>query len=83
MQKVFLLEDLRNEPHLFVDLDAVTISGGDACALLPSMLESIEAKKGDPGDIFIRGINPKDAARLAEALQTLPSVSSSAAARQL
>jgi hypothetical protein len=34
------------------------------------MLKSIESEKGDTRDIFIRGVNPKDAAGLVEALQT-------------
>jgi hypothetical protein len=69
MRKVFLLEDLRDETHVLVDFDAITIGGGDACALLTSMLKRIESKKGDPGDIFAGGIDPEDAARFVEALQ--------------
>jgi hypothetical protein len=69
MQKVFLLEDLRDETHLLVDLDAITVSGGDTCALLTSMLEGIKSKKGDSGDVFTWCVDTKDAARFVEALQ--------------
>ncbi len=34
------------------------------------MLQSIESEKGDTGDVFSGGVNPKDAAGLVEALQT-------------
>jgi hypothetical protein len=34
------------------------------------MLQSIESEKGDSGDVLLRGIDPKDAAGLVEALQT-------------
>jgi hypothetical protein len=70
MQKVFLLEDLRYESHVLADFDASSVSGGYACTLLASMLECIESEKGNARNIFIRGINPKDAAGLVEALQT-------------
>lgn len=69
MQKVFLLEDLRDETHVFAYRDALAIGGGDPCTLLPPMLEGIKSKKCDSGNVFMRGINPKDAAGLVEALQ--------------
>ena len=69
MQKVFLLEDLRDEAHVLVDDDALAVGCGDACALLTSMLQSIETEEGDSGDVFSRGIHPEDAAGLVEALQ--------------
>jgi hypothetical protein len=34
------------------------------------MLQSIESEKGDTRDIIFRGVDPKDAAGLVEALQT-------------
>jgi hypothetical protein len=34
------------------------------------MLQSIESEKGHSSDVFFRGVNPKDAAGLVEALQT-------------
>ena len=33
------------------------------------MLQSIETEKSDSGDVFVRGINPEDAAGFVEALQ--------------
>jgi hypothetical protein len=44
--------------------------GGYACTLLTSMLESIEAEKSDSCDVFVGGVNPKDAASLPKAFQT-------------
>jgi hypothetical protein len=34
------------------------------------MLQGIESEKGDSSNVFIWGVNPKDAAGLVEALQT-------------
>jgi hypothetical protein len=70
MQKVFLLEDLCDESHVLADFDTGSVCGGYACTFLASMLQSIESEKGDTRDILIRGVNPKDAAGLVEALQT-------------
>ena len=69
MQKVFLLEDLRDETHVFAYVYRVSVSCGDACALLTSMLKSIKTKEGHPGDVFCRSVNSKDAAGFVEALQ--------------
>jgi hypothetical protein len=70
MQKVFLLEDLRHKAHVLADLYSRTVSCGYACAFLASMLQSIESEKGDTSDIFVGGVDPKNAACLVEALQT-------------
>ena len=69
MQKVFLLEDLRDETHVFAYVYGVAISCGDACALLPSMLQSIETKESYPGDVLRRSVYSKNAAGFVEALQ--------------
>jgi hypothetical protein len=34
------------------------------------MLQRIESEKGDTSDVLLRGVDPKDAAGLVEALQT-------------
>ena len=69
MQKVFLLEDLRDQTHVFAYVDSVSVSCGDACALLTPMLQSIKTKKSYPGDVFCRSMHSKDAAGFVQALQ--------------
>jgi hypothetical protein len=64
MTKVFLIEDLGDETHSEVEVDAVSVGCGYACALLPSVLERIESIEGDPGDVFAGSIDPEDAAIL-------------------
>jgi hypothetical protein len=69
MQKVFLLEDLRDETHVFAYVDSVSVGCGDACTFLTSVLQSIETKKGHPGDVLCRSVDSKDAAGFVEAFQ--------------
>jgi hypothetical protein len=42
--KVPLPEDLGNQPHFGVDADGSAVTGGDAGAFLPSVLEGKKAK---------------------------------------
>src|SRR4051812_28741063 len=69
MQKVFLLEDLRDKTHVFAYVYRVSVSCRDACALLTPMLKSIKTKESSPGDVFRRSVNSKDATGFVEALQ--------------
>ena len=62
--KVFLVEDLGDEAHAGLEVDAVSVGCGDACALLAPVLERIESEESDPGDVFAGSIDPEDAARL-------------------
>ena len=69
MQKVFLLEDLCDETHVFAYVYSVSVSSRDACALLTPMLQGIETKKSYPGDVFCRSVDSKNAAGFVQALQ--------------
>jgi hypothetical protein len=60
--EVFLIEDLGDEAHSEVEVDAVSVGCGYTCALLPSVLERIESVESDPGDVFAGSIDPEDAA---------------------
>jgi hypothetical protein len=82
MLQVFLLEDLRDKAHAFVNLKGgewwfgcvlagFEDGGSYACTFLTSMLQSIEAEKGDPGDIFVGCVDPEDAAGFVQILQAL------------
>jgi hypothetical protein len=70
MQKVFLLEDLRDKAHVLVVVYGESVGCGDACALLAPVLERVETKKGDSSDVFCWGVNPENAAGLVKAVQS-------------
>lgn len=61
-RELLLGEHLRDQPHGGVDVDSLTVGGGDAGAFLPAVLEGIETEEGDSGDIYSRGIDAKDPA---------------------
>jgi hypothetical protein len=47
--EIFLAENLRNQTHAAMLLDLIAIAGDDASALLPSMLQGVQAKIGQLG----------------------------------
>ena len=57
-----LVEDLRDEAQLAHRGDASAVGDGNACALLPAMLQRVETEVGEPSDVAIRSINAEDAA---------------------
>ena len=57
-----LVEDLRNEAQFAHCGDATAVRDGNACALLPAMLQRVETEVGEPSDVAIRSINAEDAA---------------------
>jgi hypothetical protein len=64
--QVFLGEYLRHQSHAFVDMGDVTIASDDPGALLSPVLQRVEGKKRQPGDLCIWGVDAKDAARFAK-----------------
>ena len=53
------IEGLGDQAHLGVSVNTLPIGGGDARALLATVLEGIETKEGEPGHILARGVDPK------------------------
>src|SRR5579884_1614256 len=51
-----------------MDIERRTVAGGDAGALLAAMLQGIEAKVGDAGDIFAAGVDAEYPAGFAGAV---------------
>src|SRR5579859_165688 len=47
------------------------IAGGDACALLPAMLQCVETEISDASDIFARRVDAKDTAGFSWAIRPL------------
>ena len=66
-----LIKYVGYQSHLGVNVEVFTITGGDAGALLTTVLESKKGKKGKPGYIFIRGKNAENAAGLVQVLLPL------------
>ena len=59
-----LIEHLRHEAHVLVDMYAAPIGDGNSRALLPAVLEREEAEKGYSGHILLRGVDAEYAALL-------------------
>ena len=57
-----LVEDLRNEAQFAHRGNTAAVRDGNACALLPAMLQRVETEVGEPSDVAIRSINAEDAA---------------------
>ena len=66
--EVVLLEDLGDEAHAAVHVDAEAVGGGDAGALLAAVLQGVDAVEGDAGYVFIGCVDAEDAALLAPGL---------------
>ena len=52
-----LLEDLRDQPHVFVDDQPGTVGDRDAGRFLPAMLQREEGEEGQAGDIHLGGVD--------------------------
>jgi hypothetical protein len=63
--KILLCEHLRNQSHPFVKVGYTSITGRDAGALLPAMLQRVQAKEGQAGDVHAVRMDAKHATRLA------------------
>ena len=59
-----LVEGLSHKSHSSMDPDSFAIKGGNASALLSSMLKGIEGKIGEPSHILARSIDAEDATAL-------------------
>ena len=62
-----LVEGQEPVSALVVRGDSIAFVGGDADALLASMLESVQAEEGDPGHVFVSREDPNDPAGLPQA----------------
>ncbi len=62
-----LVEDLRHEPHVFVDEDLLAVAGRDAGRLLAAVLQRVEAEVAEFGDFFAGCPDPEYAARVLRA----------------
>ena len=58
MFQVFLLERLPYQTHSGAHPDALAVGGGDACALLASMLKRVQPEKDRPRYVFPARVNP-------------------------
>src|SRR5581483_7359651 len=64
--QVVLVEDLRDEPHAGLEVEGSGVGCRDAGALLPAVLQGVEAEERDAGDIFLGRVDAEDAAGLAQ-----------------
>jgi hypothetical protein len=62
--QLFLIKDLGDQAHLFVQIGSQAVRHSDPRALLSSVLKSIQPKEGDAGYGLTSGIDAKDAASL-------------------
>lgn len=60
------IEDLRDQPHVGIKINAISLSGSYTSTFLASMLKSIQGKIGKPCYILTRTMNPKYATRLVQ-----------------
>jgi len=56
------IEYLGDEAHIAIELNLLTVGGGDTGAFLAAVLKSEECKKGKPGYVLTGTVNTKDAA---------------------
>ena len=61
-REVAFIEDLRDQPDVFVHADRSPIGHGDARRFLSAMLQRIQAKERHARDIFVRRVDADDAA---------------------
>jgi hypothetical protein len=55
--QVLLIEYLGYEAHACAHVDALPVASGNARRLLASVLEGIDAIKGEPGHVLTRGVD--------------------------
>jgi hypothetical protein len=63
-----LIENLGNQTHVLEYNDLVAICGGDSSRFLASVLQSIESKESQLGNLFAFGPNSEYAALILRAL---------------
>ena len=61
-RQVVRVEHLRHQADIFVQMHSFPVRDGNACRLLPAVLQGEQAKEGHRGYIFIRGENAYNAA---------------------
>ena len=61
-----LVEDLRGQAEVFDDRDLAAVGDRDAGALLATVLQSVEAEEGQPGDVVAGGEDAEDTAGVVE-----------------
>ena len=62
--QVLLVEDLGDEAHVAQDGETPVVGDGDACGLLPAMLEREEPEERNARDVAVRRANAEDTAHL-------------------
>ena len=62
MLQIVLVKDLGNEAQPFINMGGLAVASGDSRGLLSSMLQSINGKIGQAGDVHPGGTDAKDAA---------------------
>ena len=63
-----LVEDLADEPHVLVDEDLLTVTGGDAGRLLAAVLQRVEPEVRQLGDVLAGSPDSEDTAGILRAL---------------
>ena len=63
-----LVEDLRDEAHVFDDRDLAFVGHGDAGALLAAVLQGVEAEEGEAGDVAAGGDDAEDPTGVVKAI---------------
>ena len=63
-----LVEGARDETHLLDDRDLALVGHGDAGALLPSMLQGVEAEVGKARHVVVRRKDAEHTATVAEVI---------------
>ncbi len=61
-----LVEHLADQTEVLDDGDLASIADGDPGALLPAVLQGVEAEVGEAGHVVARCMDPEDATRIAE-----------------
>ena len=69
--QLLLVEDLVDEALVAHRHDVAALGDGDACRLLPSVLQGVEGEVGEAGDIRARGVDAEDAALVARSVAEL------------
>ncbi|GAB2583234.1 hypothetical protein GCM10027168_14980 [Streptomyces capparidis] len=65
-----LVEDLGDQAHVLEDQDLGAVAHRDARGLLSAVLQRVKPEVGEFGDLFSRGPDTEDAARVLGALLT-------------
>jgi len=68
----FLVEDLTNEPEIFVHPHEATVANGESGTLLASVLQGEETKKGESSGFAVGGIESYDSALFFWMIEVVP-----------